>query len=168
MRAQYLPVQDSRNYCLILLSIVCATLLDMLPLPQWAYWFRPEWLLLVVIFWVMVLPYRVNVGCAWALGLLVDVMNGSLLGAHALAFTVIAYGVARWWQWLKRLSFWQQSFVIFLFVLFYQFILFIIQGMIGEAPQTWNYWCPSLASMLFWPCVFVVLRDWRRRLRIND
>jgi rod shape-determining protein MreD len=159
---------NSRHYCLIVTSILLAIVLNMLPLPEWAYWFRPEWVLLVLIYWIMLLPHRINVGCAWSLGLLVDVMNGSLLGEHALAFTLIAYIVARWHQWLRLFSFWQQSIIVLLFVLLYQLVLFIIQGMIGEAPQTWSYWFPSLASMLFWPCVFVMLRDWRRRLRISE
>ena len=64
----------------ISLSIIIALMLTILPLPLWAAWFRPEWLVLVAIYWSIALPHRFNIGVAWLLGLLLDALSGTILG----------------------------------------------------------------------------------------
>lgn len=159
MKAHSIPFSESRNYIVAVISILIAMILDMLPLPQWAFWARPEWLLLVLIYWVMAIPQRINVGFAWCIGILVDVMNGTLLGEHAMAFALVAYTVARLHQRLRMFPLWQQAIAVFMFSIFYQTILFAIQGMIGELPKTLSYWLPSFISMLFWPWTYIILSD---------
>jgi len=38
-----------------------------------------------------------------------------------------------------------------------------IRGAIGQAPETFIYWTPSVVGALLWPWLFVILRDLRRR-----
>ena len=71
-------VQKKQGTGWIILSFVIALMLDVLPLPNWAEWFRPEWMVMVLIFWVLVLPQRVNVGVAWVVGLVLDVVNNAI------------------------------------------------------------------------------------------
>jgi len=70
---------------LIALFLTGVSLPDAL-LPYW-----PDWVVLVLIYWGMARPGRVSVMFGWMLGLLVDVMHGSLLGQNALALTMISY-----------------------------------------------------------------------------
>jgi rod shape-determining protein MreD len=149
------------------LSFILALMLTILPLPAWAAWSRPEWLLLAVIYWALALPNRVSVGVAWVLGLLMDAINGSLLGEHALAFLMVVYITVKLHLRIRVFPLWQQAMMIATLVFCYQLIIFCIQGFAGKFPQTPIYWLPSLTSMLLWPWVFIVLRDWRRRFRIR-
>ena len=75
----------------ILLSFFIAYLLAIVPFPEWAMNYRPEWVPMVLIYWAMALPYRVGIGSAWAAGLVLDVLEGSTLGVNALALVVVAY-----------------------------------------------------------------------------
>lgn len=153
------------HWLIIPFSLVVAILLTLLPMPVWTVWLRPVWVLMVLIYWTMMMPYRVNVGTAWIMGLLLDVLNGTLLGEHALALTVVIYFVSKMHSQLRMYPILQQSFWVLLFVLLYQFALFCVQGFLGELPKTWLYWSTSLTSMLLWPWIFVILRDYRRRFK---
>ena len=52
----------------------------------------PDFVALVLAFWCVRQPRLVGIGIAWLLGLLIDVGNGVLLGQHALAYSVLAFG----------------------------------------------------------------------------
>lgn len=76
-----------RGGLVILLSFILAFLLTVLPLPDWARFYRPQWSTLVLIYWTLASPYRVGVGIGWATGIVIDVITGTLLGQHALALS---------------------------------------------------------------------------------
>src|SRR5471030_300849 len=86
---------NSSKWFIISITFLGAFVLTLLPMPDWTVWLRPAWVLLVLIYWTMEVPYRVNIGIAWFIGILLDVLNGTLLGEHALALTVVCYIVAR-------------------------------------------------------------------------
>ncbi len=52
----------------------------------------PDFVALVLLFWNVHQPRKVGMGIAFFLGLLMDVHNASLLGEHALAYTLLSYG----------------------------------------------------------------------------
>lgn len=150
----------------ILMTLMIALILAMLPMPDWTIWLRPAWVLLVLIYWAMTVPYRVSVGTAWLMGILVDLLNGTLLGEHALAYTIVIYFVTRIHIRLRMYPLLQQGLSILLFVLLYQFILYCIQGFIGQLPTSHLYWLSTITSMLFWPWLFVLMRDCHRWFRV--
>ena len=152
---------------IIWLTLLLGLILDILPLPTWVVWLRPSWTLLVLIYWAMIMPYRVNVGYAFVLGLLIDLLQGSLLGEHALAMVVIIYIVAKLSKRIKVFPMQQQMLTIFFLLLLYQVIIFAIQGFIGQLPSSWLYWMAILVGTLFWPWVYILLHDWRGRLHFE-
>lgn len=70
-------------------SLLAALLLNMLPLGRVPW--MPDLVALVLVFWTVHQPLRVGVGTAFMFGLLMDVHQTSLLGQHALAYTVLAF-----------------------------------------------------------------------------
>jgi rod shape-determining protein MreD len=151
------------NGFLIPISLMIAFLLTLLPMPGWTVWLRPEWILMVVIYWAMVAPERFSVGIAWMVGIFLDVLAGTLLGEHALALTIVTYLVVRSHTRLRMYPLLQQGCHILMLSLLYQFILFSIQGFVGELPNTWLYWVSSFISMLLWPWVLNIIRNYHYR-----
>ena len=74
-------------------SLLVALMLNMLQnMGLWgrAIW-TPDLLAIVLVFWTVHQPLRVSIVVAFVFGLLMDVHQGSLLGQHALAYTVLSY-----------------------------------------------------------------------------
>ena len=151
----------------ILFTFAVALALAAMPLPDWARPFRPEWVALVLAYWCIALPTRVNVGAGWLAGLTVDVLEGTLLGQHALAYAVFAYACVRVHRQLRVYPLWQQGLAMCVLVALELLLVFWIDGIIGRAPGTFLFWAPALTSALIWPWVFVVLRDLRRRFSVS-
>lgn len=154
------------NWFAIFTTLFFAMVLALLPMPDWTVWLRPAWVLMVLVYWAMVTPARVSVGVAWMMGLVLDLLNGTLLGEHALAFTIVIYFVSKLHIRLLMSPLIQQGISIFVFVLFYEFIIYCIQGFIGELPGSHLYWLSAVTSMLLWPWLFVLMRDCRRWFKV--
>jgi len=77
---------------LIFFSTLGAYLLSVLPWTgQWML-ARPDFVLIVLLFWTMNEPRSIGQGMAFALGLLMDVSESMLLGQHALAYVAAVFG----------------------------------------------------------------------------
>lgn len=156
-----------RGGWIITSTFVVALMLTMLPLPDWAALFRPEWVALVLIYWCLALPDRIGIGIGWTLGLLLDVIKGALLGQHALALALVAYLTIHLHQRIRVFPLWQQALFVLLMVALNQMLVLWVKGIIGQPPGSWLYWLPSLTSMLLWPWVFLILRDLRRTFQVR-
>ena len=151
----------------IIISFIVALLLSALPLPESLQAWRPEWVLLVLLYWVVALPDRIGIGAAWILGIVLDVLEGSLLGLNALALTVVAYCSLLLYQRIRMFSWFQQALFVFVLVAVNQIISHWIKGILGASVQTLIFLIPALISALLWPWVFVVLRGVRRSFNVN-
>lgn len=74
---------------MIFWSFAIAIVLEMLP---WGSWPMPGFLALILVFWNVYQPRRIGMALAWLLGLVMDVYSGSLLGQHALAYSILSFG----------------------------------------------------------------------------
>lgn len=151
------------NSRIVTLTIIASFMLSMMPLPDWAEAFRPDWVTLVLIYWTMALPASIGVTIAWFVGLMLDVSHGALLGQHALGLVLVIYVVHSQHQRLRVASLLQQALVIFVLLLIKQAIVLWVSGIMGHPPNNWLYFMQSLSSAIFWPWIYIILRDFRRR-----
>jgi rod shape-determining protein MreD len=77
---------------LIVLSTLVAYLLAVLPWSGALLLARPDFVLIVLMFWTIHEPRAIGQGVGFALGLLMDVSDSMLLGQHALAYVAAIYG----------------------------------------------------------------------------
>lgn len=161
------PSPQARATISVYVSFLVALVLALMPVPVWAEPFRPDWVGLVLIYWCMATPERVNVGAAWVLGLILDVLYGSILGLHALGKSLLAFLTIKLHLKLRMFPRWQQAAAVFVLLLLNQLLVLWIRGMIGKAPASISYWTPSVVGMVIWPWLFVILRDVRRRFHVT-
>jgi len=157
----------AKSILAIVLSLILAMCLTMLPMPNGANALRPLWIIMILIYWVLALPHRVNVGVAWCCGLISDVLYGALLGEHAFVYTVIAYLVYKIHIRMRLASGLQQSLTVFGLLMLHQLLLLMLQGLQGQATIHVSYWLPCVSSTIIWSWLFLVLRDYRRRFQVK-
>ena len=148
-------------------SYLAALILTVWPLPHWAEAFRPLWVALVTIYWCLWLPQYIGVITAFAAGLLVDALSGTLLGEHALALVLVAW-MALWMHLQVRVfPWWQQCVVVLLMLLVHSFVLFWVDGILGYTLNAGLRWTPVPVSALLWPWVSQVLTRVQQRYRVG-
>mgnify|MGYP001829119680 CR=1 FL=1 len=151
----------------ILFSFTSALVLAVLPLPQWLLWGRPEWVALVLIYWVIALPHRVGLATALVVGMVLDVLEGAVMGQNAFALVVVATLSLTLYQRLRVFSLGQQAAVVFVLVGINQMICQWVQNLQGAGAGTLFFLLPAFSSALLWPFVLQSLRSMRRHYRVT-
>lgn len=159
--------ENRRGGGLILLTLVVALVLSVIPLPFVAEPFRPNWVLMVLIYWSLALPHRVNVGVAWLAGLVLDVLLGSTLGLRAMAMAFVIYLIALQYQKLRNFSLLHQSLIVMLMVALQMWLVLWLEMLLANVPMPRDYFWPVITSAIFWPWLFLLLRKLRRDAKIN-
>ena len=152
---------------IIFATFLVGLILSQIPLPDFLMWYRPEWVALVLIYWVMMVPHQVGLISAFSMGLLLDVIRGSVLGLNALSLTIITYLVLLLYKRLRMFPLWQQSMMVMVLVGINQLLFFWMQGITGTTAAGLQFLIPSLISGLFWPWIYVVLHGVRKTFRIE-
>jgi rod shape-determining protein MreD len=158
--------QDAHGYWVILVTFILALVLAVLPLPNWLLWGRPEWLALVVIYWTIAVPERVGIFSSLILGLMLDVLEGAVLGQNALALSFTALLVLTLYQRLRVFNLWQQAAIVFVLVGINQLLCQWVQNLEGAGAQSLLFLLPAVSSALLWPVVLPLLRAVRRYYRV--
>ena len=141
----------------------------LLPVPPVLQPLRPYWLALVLAYWVIEEPDRVGLGFAFLVGLVADLVVGSLLGEQALRLVVITFILQRFRARLRFFPMSQQALAIGALLLNDRIVTTAIRMTLGETHARWRRtgsrrWC----GLLLWAPVFVLLDGlrmggWRKR-----
>jgi len=151
-----------------LTTILIGFMLMIMPMPAAADPFRPDWLVLVMIFWAMSAPRSYSVGIAWLLGMVLDVAQGTLLGQHALALCVVVYITVKFHLLMRVFPTLQLTATVFALLALYQFLLFWINGVAGVSASAVDYWGPVVSGTIIWPILSTFLSGLRYRAQTSS
>lgn len=147
----------------LIFSLLLSLLLSILPLPKELAPWRPEWVTLVLVFWVMHAPLWVGVWTATFMGLMLDILLDTPLGLNASALVVVVYLGRVTQRWAGIFSIRQTTALVLLLVLAGRVLRHVELSLFGVPPQDWSYFLPVVASALVWPTVLLSLRRWTQR-----
>ena len=146
-------------------SLIVALLLNMLQ--NMGLWGRAAWtpdlLALVLVFWSVHQPLRVGVGAAFVFGLLMDVHQGSVLGQHALAYTVLGFYAITIHRRLLWFSVPQQALQVLPLLLVAHAVELAVRMLVGGTFPGYLILLGPVIEALLWPLVTVVLLLPQRR-----
>ncbi|PLK58847.1 rod shape-determining protein MreD [Candidatus Palibaumannia cicadellinicola] len=146
---------------IIWVSFIIAIILQMMPCPPPMNIFWPSWLNLLFIYWVMVLPHRVNIKTGFLLGLIIDLIMGSMLGVHALALSMIAYLAVLKFRFFRNIALCQQAIIIIFLSLFYKYMIYIIYLCFMNVFFSSEIFWSSMVDGIVWPWLFLLMRKIR-------
>lgn len=149
--------QRSEKFSTLALVLVIALLLTLLPAPDSLDPLRPYWVGLVLIYWVLEVRDMVSLGMAFLIGLLLDILTGSLMGMHALSLVVMIYLVQRFRSRIRFFPPWQQALSVLALLVNDRIINLWLSSLLGEPIPTWQYWLSPILGMVLWPWLFLLL-----------
>ncbi|WP_456380048.1 rod shape-determining protein MreD [Thiolapillus sp.] len=152
---------------IIVITLIISLVLSVMPMPDELQHYRLQWSALVLIYWCMALPERVGVGIGFMVGLLLDILTGTLLGQHAFGLSVIAFLTLKAHKRVRVFPLWQQSVFVALVLYVDRLLFFWVDGAIGRPAGMMESWVVPLLGGLIWPWLFIVFRDLRRRFHVR-
>lgn len=141
------------------LSFLIALFLQIMPLPGFVIWLRPSWILLLMIFWQLQRPGSISPLGIFALGILWDLLTGTILGAHGFALLIVLYVLTRVQRQLTIMPGTQQAGFVLLFSLVNKVGLAIFQGMFGHWTSSVLFWFAALIDAGLWWWLWMLLSD---------
>jgi len=149
-------------------SWAVAYLLQLLLLPAALEPFKPYWLGLLLIYWILEAPERMGLGMAFIVGLLGDLLVGEILGEQALRLVIIAFIISRFRARLRFFPLWQQTLAVFAILLNDRIVILMIRAFSDQFLPPLTFWLAPVVGMALWPLLFLLMDDLRARWRIHD
>lgn len=149
-----LPVKPA----FIAATLVTALLVNLLPWSGWWLWVKPDFVALVVLYWCIVQPRKIGFTAACLLGLLMDVADGSLLGQHALAYSVLAYAGIVLHRRVQQFSITPQVLHVIPLLLVNDLIIIVIRMLAGSDFPGYQYFIGSFIGGALWPALSILLK----------
>lgn len=129
----------------------------------------PDLLALVVAFWCIHQPRKMGIGIAWLLGLVMDTANGVLIGQHALAYAMLAYGAHAVHRRVLRFSVWQQALHVTVLLLASQLVMLAVRMIAGGTFPGFSFFAGGVIGGALWPlATFVLLAPQRRPHEVDE
>lgn len=158
---------QTKGRLVIWTSFLIALIFQAAPWPGTLEVLRPAWVLLVVFYWVLALPHRVNVGTAMVIGLLWDLLLGSTLGVRGMMIAIVVYIVALNFQVLRNMALWQQGVLLGLLTMIAKLLEFFGEYLISDVVFNPHYLWSGIINAILWPWMFLLMRRIRRHWSIR-
>ena len=140
-------------------SLLAALLISMVG--NMGLWGRAAWLpdvlAVVLVFWSIHQTNKIGIGVAFMLGLLVDVHQASLLGQHALAYTVLSFFAITIHRRLLWFTVPSQALQVLPLFAAAHLIEMLVRMVAGDAFPGWPLFLAPLLESFLWPVVSVLL-----------
>jgi rod shape-determining protein MreD len=147
-------------------SLFAALIFNMLPFGRVAA--MPDALALTLVFWNVHQPRRVGIGAAFVFGLLMDVHQGSVLGQHAQAYTLLSFLAITIHRRLLWFSLAEQALQILPLFIASHAVSLVVRLLSSGSFPGWTLLLAPLFEALLWPVVTLVLLAPQRRAPDRD
>lgn len=144
------------NIVSIYVTLFIALLCQLFPWVGQGIIYRPDFVLVVLIYWLLRAPSLCSVGTAWIAGLLVDLATGSLLGQHALSFTITAYVSLNYQRRLVLFNTWQLAGYIVALLTLERVLMLLLKLFAGNENPGWHYIWPVFTGLILWQLMIVM------------
>jgi len=151
----------------IFMTLLVALFLDMIPVGRLPG--VPDFVALILAFWCVREPFKVGMGAAFVLGIVMDVASASVMGQHSLAYVLLAFaatGLSRRILWFPLA---RQALHILPLLLGAQLVMFVARMIAGGASPGWFYFLSSFTACLLWyPLTYLLLLPQYQSMEKDD
>lgn len=139
------------------ITFVTAIAIEIMPLPDVFQPFRPPLPAMALIYWTMMWPERFGLLTAFALGIVLDILHGQLLGQNALALCVVTYITVRFHLQIRIFPLWQMTMTVLALLTLAAALQFVVEGIAGYGLSGLRRWPAIICGTLLWQPVMALL-----------
>lgn len=151
---------------LVFFSLVIAFLLSVLPWSGTWLLARPDFVILVLLFWTLHEPRSIGQGVAFALGLLMDVTDSMLLGQHAFAYVIAAFGAQVLRVRILTFGLGEQTLHVLGIMVVTSLVMLVLNVLLGADFPGFAYFISPVVTALLWgPANWLLYLPFVRRRR---
>ncbi len=154
---------------LVFFSLVIAFMLSVLPWSGRWLLARPDFVLLVLIFWTLHEPRSIGQGMAFAIGLLMDVSDSMLLGQHAFAYVIATFGAQVLRVRILTFGLGEQTLHVLGITVVASAVMLLLNLLLGaDFPGAAYFISPVVTAFLWGPANWLLYMPFVRRRRGGD
>ncbi|UAJ65626.1 rod shape-determining protein MreD [Candidatus Schneideria nysicola] len=143
---------------IVWISFFIAFILQIFPLwPSQLNLFKPSWINLILIYWIITIPSQFNIGIGFILGLAMDILLDITVGIQGIAMSLLTYLIILNIHFLQRISIYYQTLIIMLLLLITKIIIFLILYMISTMRFSSELFLEIIGDGLFWPVILYLM-----------
>ena len=158
MKMQASSISDALRTRALIVIIVAAFIINLIPLPWSLQIFRPDILLLILIYWGINYSQKVSLLAVFLLGVLGDVANGGVLGQTSLLYIFLIFIAVSIHRRIRLFKPFMQILYLFPALLLTKvFLLGLLVAIDGVSPSL-GYFLPVISTVIFWPLVHFVIQ----------
>lgn len=161
--AKSFPSDKQRKdpFLIIIGSVIIGSILVVYPLSYAYAGWRPLFMLLITLFWVLCQPTWCGVWFAFGMGLFTDLLLDAPLGMNALSYVLLAFMTRYFIRERRILTFSNLWVIITLSLVAHLVLTLMAQTMLGVHFSLTRHWQPLLSSIFSWPILYYLLKRWR-------
>ena len=139
-------------------SIVIACVFQYMPMSQSLIGLKPNFLLLNTLGWIIFVPKRFGVGFSAIMGLIYDLISGSLIGINIISFTLVSAVPVYLIGWLSYFSLKQRCLFILVTIVFFETLSSFLYFFFDIPTNLLQSFFVSITSVCVWPIFDVCIR----------
>ena len=132
------------------LGILCGILISLYPYRLGNEIYAPDWLGLIVLYWLFHHNTHLGYVQLFLYGILYDLLQFNLIGTESIGLLLIGYIYFRYetfFQFLPKIA---QVITVLILLAIKQFCILWILAVTGDLPQLSSYFIPPLISIIIW------------------
>lgn len=133
-----------------IVTILFSVLLLFVPVPEFFVWFKPDWVLLNLIFWSVFIEGSIPLLIVWVLGFSVDAVSGIALGTHAFSYILVLSLAFFLKTQMSLFTNAQRLFFVIILMSAHQIIFSMALAFVGHQSIIF-YWGPIMSTVIAWP-----------------
>ena len=146
------PVRD----WFVWLTVLFAIFLSVIPVGRLPGY--PDWVALTLAFWCIREPFKIGMGAALLIGVVMDVSAASVMGQHSLAYVLLAFTTNGLSRRILQFPLLQQALQILPLLLATQLIMLATRMGVGSEFPGASYFLESFSAALLWyPLTYLLL-----------
>jgi rod shape-determining protein MreD len=147
----------------ILVTLLIAVVFDLVPLPGWLAWIRPDFVAVTLVYWGVFQSRRLGLLPAWLLGLLMDVADATLFGQHAAAYAALMFAAIFLHRRIQMFPTHFQMAHVAALLLAQQGIQLLVRLADDADFPGLSYFVASLTAAALWPVIVMAMNAPLRR-----